>query len=489
MNANVTLYAVWETISTGTTYTVIYDANGEDSGTAPVDGNSYAPGGSVTVLGNTGSLTKSGHTFMGWALNSAGSGVVYTSGDAYTIHADTTFYAVWDDNSNPVTYYTLTVQAGVGGTVNTAVNGLYQGGSVVTITATPNTNYSFNGWTSSVNGVPANVSNSNTTLTMPASNVTVTANFTYSGGGSGGSGGSGGGTSTYTVTYTANGGTGSDHKVSSISSGSSHTVLPRNTTGISRDNYTFTGWNTKADGSGTTYSAGDKITITSNVTLYAKWESTGSSGVGDLLDTVNHRVYLNGYPDGSVRPDNAITRAEAASIFYRLLKDPGTDSGGKFSDVKSGEWYAQAVNYLASIGILTGYPDGSFKPNAPITREEFAAIASRFDSLDTSVANVFSDVHANSWAVSYINSAYAKGWINGYPGGTFKPDNNITRAEVVTIVNAMLGRKIDKAALAQVENPYYDLKKSHWAYSDIIEASVVHEYVKDKNGVETWQTW
>ncbi|HMM05586.1 MAG TPA: S-layer homology domain-containing protein [Clostridiales bacterium] len=295
------------------------------------------------------------------------------------------------------------------------------------------------------------------------------------------------GITTYIVTYNANGGVGSDHQVSEILANSKHTMLTASVAGISREGYDFMGWNTKADGIGTAYAAGSSLTVTQSLTLYAQWKKTADKD--GLFESTLHPVYLNGYPDGSIRPDNPMTRAEVASIFYRLLKTSGTAQGGSFPDVVDSAWYAQAINYLTSIGVLNGYPDGSFKPNAFITRAEFTAIVSRVSVLDGATVNVFPDVRSDSWAANYINSVYAKGWIKGYPDGTFKPDNDIARAEVVKIVNTMLNRKIDKETLAQVKNPYQDLSKDHWAYADIIEASVVHEYTRDNTGGEIWKTW
>jgi len=205
--------------------------------------------------------------------------------------------------------------------------------------------------------------------------------------------------------------------------------------------------------------------------------------------TEDHIPYINGYPDGTVRPDRAITRAEAAMVFYRLLKDHPEAAGGRFSDVPDGEWYAEAVNCLAELGIIDGYPDGSFKPDATMTRAEFATLASRFDELGAVDADIFEDVPPTHWAVAYINSAYAKGWINGYPDGTFKPEGLITRGEVVTLVNAMLSRKIDADALSAVECPFPDIGAGHWAYAEIIEASAPHEYERDEDGNEIWTEW
>ncbi|UZN00691.1 S-layer homology domain-containing protein [Lysinibacillus sp. MHQ-1] len=179
------------------------------------------------------------------------------------------------------------------------------------------------------------------------------------------------------------------------------------------------------------------------------------------LETGEHIKYINGYPDGSVKPGSSITRAEAAAIYFRLIKDENKNIAvnGTFSDVGGDTWYAQSVNYLASQGILVGYRDGTFKPRQTITRAEFAAIASRFDNLLTNENTSFKDVSIDHWAAAYIDSAYTKGWINGYPDGSFRPASSITRAEVVKIINNMLNRKIELSDIPSDAVQYKDLTK------------------------------
>jgi len=205
-----------------------------------------------------------------------------------------------------------------------------------------------------------------------------------------------------------------------------------------------------------------------------------------LLETGEHRVYITGYNDNTVRPNNPITRAETAVIFFRLLsgEEKHIPSISTFNDTVPGAWYAQAVNHLARINIITGYQDGSFRPNQPITRAEFATIASRFDKLEASQSDSFPDV-AGHWARAYINSAALKGWISGYPDGTFRPQRNITRAEVVRIVNTMLNRKILPEDIPAGVIRFTDLQ-THWAYTDIVEASNAHDYTRKENGYEIW---
>lgn len=206
------------------------------------------------------------------------------------------------------------------------------------------------------------------------------------------------------------------------------------------------------------------------------------------LEREDHIQYLQGYQDKTVRPDNNISRAEAAAIFFRLIKDTGKNNvqNNKFSDVDSSAWYAQAVNYLANNSILEGYEDGTFWPEQPVTRAEFAAIASRFDNLTESGSNIFYDVTADHWAAKYIGSAYAKGWIKGYADESFKPENFISRAEVVTIINTVLNRKIELVDIPADASQYNDLSSLHWAYCDIIEASSEHKYTRGANGSEIW---
>ena len=218
----------------------------------------------------------------------------------------------------------------------------------------------------------------------------------------------------------------------------------------------------------------------------------GSYNLKETLETDKHIAYLSGYPNGTVRPDGSITRAEAAMIFWRLLRtsDKSSTVGTRFRDVKDGQWYSQAVSYLATMGILLGYPDGTFRPNQRITRAEFTTIAARFDSLITDVANPFSDLKASHWASQYILSAYSKGWVTGYADGSFKPSATINRGEAVAIVNRMLGRvlTIDEVP-AEFYTLYSDLPTTHWAFSDIIEASVEHEHEYKSDGTEVWTKW
>ena len=205
------------------------------------------------------------------------------------------------------------------------------------------------------------------------------------------------------------------------------------------------------------------------------------------LELDDHRIYLYGYPDDTVRPEKGITRAEAASIFYRLLQAEymGGGTTAVFSDVPDEAWFSQAINTLAEMEKILGYEDGTFRPDDPITRAEFATIATRFDDLSPASGIVFNDVLEGHWAIDYIQSAYAAGWVGGYEDGTYRPEQNISRAEVVKIVNTML-KRLPEATPDDLENPYTDIEAPHWAYTHIIEASIEHRYERDNNNPEKW---
>ncbi len=201
------------------------------------------------------------------------------------------------------------------------------------------------------------------------------------------------------------------------------------------------------------------------------------------LNTRDHYRYMVGYEDKTFRPNREMTRAEVATMFVRLLDDKSASSSQAktFKDVKAKDWYADPVAYASYRGIVSGYPDGTFKPNAPISRAEFASIAARFADLTKTEPLSFSDVAKGNWAYNSIAKASSQGWLSGYPDGTFRPNNKINRAEVTSITNRMLGRKADLDSIAK--NPgqvvsYKDVDKDAWWYGDIMEASNGHDYDK-----------
>ena len=210
------------------------------------------------------------------------------------------------------------------------------------------------------------------------------------------------------------------------------------------------------------------------------------------LNTTDHFAYIIGYPDGTVQPGGQITRAEVATIFFRLLTDDVRDENltktNRYSDVTRADWYNTAVSTLSSMGIITGYPDGTFRPNAAITRAEFAAIAARFDHDGDKTAAKFSDI-ATHWAKDEISIAYNNGWITGYPDGTFGPQRDITRAETMTLVNRVLNRQpeTEDDLLPNMAVWTDNANPKAWYYLAVQEATNSHYYeFKTNSKYEKW---
>lgn len=210
------------------------------------------------------------------------------------------------------------------------------------------------------------------------------------------------------------------------------------------------------------------------------------------LELDKHDAYICGYPDGTVKPERQITRAEVATIFYRLLKDEARENvwsrTNSYSDVASGAWYNSAVSTLTNAGILTGYPDGTFCPNAPITRAEFATIAARFYHAPEVTGDAFPDI-SGSWAREYINRAAARDLVHGYKDGTFHPDQNIKRNEAMEIINNVLFRTPDKEHFLpdMVTWPDNPDTPGNWSYEAVQEATNNHDYERVNNtSPETW---
>lgn len=290
-----------------------------------------------------------------------------------------------------------------------------------------------------------------------------------------------------------------------VKMGGSYTVAPAQTTSQSR--YTFSGWRINGVGDVVTEIKDIQQDVINLVGVWSYRSGGGSSGGGggrkptvDIPDDVptglngdDHFAYIVGYPDGNVNPGGNITRAEVATIFFRLLTEDvrtaNSTQSNSLSDVSRGQWFNHAISTLSSMGIVKGNPDGTFDPDAPITRAEFAAIAARFDDKNTNNTSNFSDI-ASHWAKDEIGVAANKGWINGYPDSTFRPDQYITRAEAMTLVNRVLNRLPEKS-----EDLLDDMIKwpdnadaSVWYYLAVQEATNSHDY-SDKSDADKYEKW
>ena len=414
---------------------------------------------------------RNGYTFLGW----------YTAADdgdranfEDTVNRPTTLYAHWAKNA-AVTFR--------------IVNGTWSGGAAedktVTVVLYPQADGTASG-TLDASYVPQimlpapgyeNIAGGweqtpNTDPNGITGDVTYVYRFASTGGGS-----SSGHSTRYTLHYESNGGTA--YKDERCSSGTKVTLDKTPT----RESYTFTGW--YADKALTQKIT--SVTMNSDKTVYAGWEATG---VPDKLNGDDHFAYVIGYPDGKVHPEGNISRAEVATIFFRLLKadirDGNLTADNDFSDVSDGQWHNKAISTMAKLGIVKGRRADRFDPDASITRAEFAAICARFSTKPVENSGSFSDISGH-WAENEIERAAAFGWISGYPDGTFRPDARITRAEAMTMINRVLCRMPQSESdLLDSMVTWPDNKPSDWHYLAVQEATNSHDFNRQGEVGESW---
>ncbi len=293
------------------------------------------------------------------------------------------------------------------------------------------------------------------------------------------SSGGGGGVTRYTVKFETDGGTKiSDSRVAR----NTKLAKPQDP---AKEDYIFDGWYTEKTFENL-YDFESKVT--KSFTLYAKWRKTN---VSDILNTSEHFAYVKGYSDNTVRPENNITRAETTEIFFRLLNEETRNANlvytNNFADADDDAWYNTSVSTMAKLGIIKGKTHVAFAPDDFITRAEFAAICARFDESEFDKNDTFTDISGH-WAEAEIYEAAAHGWIKGYEDGTFRPDEFITRAEAITMINRMLDRTpetvddLNDNMIKWEDNS----DESAWYYIAIQEATNDHSYVKIDNGNEKW---
>ena len=489
----VNLYAVWAE----DVYTIHVSFNDND--------NEYLGGGDVIStypdqeLGSIPTPTApEGMTFAGWKVW-LGNEPMYEGEFTFTAlealyeeldgpitwvngeEAWLTFEAVYSEKADEETF-TVTFDSNGGSSVNAQT---VESGKTVAKPADPTRDgYDFEGWFTDED------------LTIKYDfNTPVTADITLYAAWDKQSSGCGGGgsseTETYAVYYHSN--YGSDERKTGGRYEENDEVEVRDNDWWDRDNYRFLGWNTEEDGSGRDYDPEDTFDMPDeDVHLYAQWRRTASdpsdSGTDRWLETQDHRLYMVGYPDDTFGPDRNMTRAEVAQMFYALLLDQNVSYTENFSDVPSDAWYAEAVNTLAALGMIDGYPDCTFRPDATITRAEFCVIALAFAYEPESFDCSFYDVSVNDWFYDYVAQATSYGWISG-GSGAFRPNDAITRAEVSVIVNNMLGRVADEDYVDRHEDElttFPDVTSSYWAYYSIMETTNSHDYTKS-NGTENWR--
>ena len=398
--------SICRTRMTAQTYTVTYHRNGADSGET-VDSRSYIFGDLAVVSEN--GYVRDGHSFVGWNTQRDGSGTHHVPGSSITVTDHIHLYAQWTRNSSgddDDTGYTLRLtklDAGDGTPLSGAKFELWRVG---TRSDTRLGVYETNryGWTQ------AEVSQSGDYYwveTVPPEG------------------------------YRLNGG-----------------KHPTNTSKNSR------------------------------ITVY------NAEAAVPALFTDNHYAYIVGGPDGTVRPNDSMTRAGVATIFFRLLKDSVRDAnlltGCTYTDVPDGHWANTAISTMTGLDIVRGYDAAAFGPGDPITRAQFAAICARFDTGKSNGSRTFSDIEGH-WAKAYIERAAELGWISGFQDGTFRPDAYITRAQAVTMINRMLNRvPEDPSDLLPGMNVWPDCRHGDWFYLAIQEATNSHDYRRKAGSYETW---
>ena len=449
------LYAKWVPNDFEVSY---FYQNEQGTETQFGDIDTYAFGTDVTV--RTAHPEKEGYTFTGWT-NIANIVTVDTTTGKFIMPAKPVrFDATFEINQYNVTYKVGTEVVGTD---------VYNFNSDVVIRPVPTKEgHTFTGWTSTDSAF------NDKGFKMPAHAVVIEGTFAIN---------------RYTVTYKVDGKeVGTD--VYNFNSDVAIRPVP------TKEGYTFSGWKIgNADAENFKMPAHDVViegtfAKNSSGSHHRRPTVTIPDDVPTGLNGDDHYAYIVGYPDKTVRPQNGITRAEVATIFFRLLTDEtrnaNSTKSNSYSDVAAGAWYNHAVSTLSAMGIVKG-SNGKFNPNAPITRAEFAAIAARFDDKANTTTADFSDI-ASHWAKNEISAASNNGWITGYPDGTFRPDNKITRAEAMTLVNRVLKR------LPETEEDLHDdmikwsdnSDVSQWFYLDVQEATNSHYYQTKENQFEKW---
>ena len=529
-------------------HAVSYAANGDDVTNLPEsseESHKYYRG-TYTVAEKE--PERKGYTFKGWKLDDS----LLHAGDEITLDSDVTLTAEWEKNTpDSPTYYPVYVYARfINGTKHLSGDTkIFKNGAEKTITWNEDSNkgalsvyyITFGHITDGTTVAPAKdtsvafTGNLNDMVDFEGigsakdndfapSDVTEWSSLSYSTGTTGFHGNASwhldGDIRVYTVAYADGLDEASEETVAGMPETDAkyyfgtYTVTDAVPT---REGYTFDGWTPDGALVGETINLGDISDKTAaEVTLTAQWtkndeqptkkrhhsvtedtapeppvvEIADAEALG--LNDTDHYAYIVGYGNGEVRPQNSITRAEVASIFFRLLEDDVRDANytreNKFTDVSADAWYCSAVSTLSAMGILSGYPDATFRPNASITRAEFAAIATRFDADGDKTPASFGDI-ANHWAKDEIAVAANNGWVNGYEDGTFRPQNNITRAETMSLVNRVLNRKPETAEdlLSDMITFTDNADTNAWYYLAVQEATNSHyNTFKENSAYETW---
>ena len=434
----------------------------EVKATLPVNKDTYTIGQQVPTAAKPANVTVGDYiwSLKAWKL---GDNEIVPNNSVPMVEGGLNFVGIWTREKATVT---VTFDAN-GGTVAPTSKTITKG-STLTLPTPVLSGYSFDGWfTEKTGGTQVNAG-----ATFDK-DTTLYAHWTKKSS-------SGGGSSSrdydYTLRYVTNGGKSIASETKSKRWTKDYEDLPMPT----RAGYRFDGW--YYDSALKNEVTGDVKVNSRTVTLYAGW--IGSS-VPDSLNGEDHFAYVQGYADGTVRPNTPVTRAQVATILFRLLdesvrKEYLTENN-TFTDVASNYWANTAISTMANMGVFKGRTADRFDPNAPITRGEFAAVCARFDDSKVKTTETYSDIDGY-WAANEILRAAALGWVQGYQDGSYRPNNSITRAQVVTMINRVLCRMPEKNAdLLKGMSSFTDCAEDDWCYLAIQEATNSHDY-KTKSG-------
>lgn len=448
-------------------YVLTFQTNG---GTNIGSNNKVVAEDGTTITLSEYTTTKSGSRFIGWYSDEALTKPV----TSITLDENKTVYAKWEAL---LTYCTLTFETNGGTTVAPVTK---EKDSVISLSqhTTEKTGYTFKGWYND-----AALTKKVTSITLD-SDKTVYAKWSKNTS-------TGGSTVTitrYTITFEVNGGTSLD-PVSKVRG----TTVDLSKYITKKEGYSFNGWHTDKELTNKV----TEIKATSNMTLYAGWVE-GDNGYKDApnykpdIFASEHYAYLVGREDGCIWPEAKLTRAEAAEMFYRLLNSEVRTEAysveNRFKDVSADDWFNESVSTLANLEVLIGRSEGVFEPNAEITRAELTTIVARLSEASYIGQDRFDDI-VGHWAQNYINIAASIGWVYGDENGKFRPDDFITRAEVVTLINRALNRmpEIKADMLPNMITPPDNTDENAWYYTAIQEAVNSHNFKRKADGVyEIW---
>jgi len=473
VKGDVDLYALWLPLDLKVTY-----SKGNADGTAPTDDTKYAAGQHVTVK-DKGDLERLGFSFAGWNTKPDGTGITYQPGSTFVIEADTDLYAVWTNllyihisaETDPGVFdaghseYSATVPYEIDHVDLTVVfthdKVKYSIGTDDPTKATELTTL-----TATEIGLEVGVNKLYVYSTDDKGNAlkyvyTITRKPS-SGGGSSSSGG-GSGTTYYPVVYVPGEGGELPGEIATeqVASGGYPKKIP---VVIVKGGYTFKGWSLD----GKTVVDPKTVRINKLTTFKAVYDFNAAA-------SPEHVWYMQGYEDGTFRPNGPLYRSEIAAMLARL--DPTYRQGAKtptFPDVEPGTWYYSYIGHAQAVGLVRGYLDGTFRPTAKITRAEFVTIMCNYLGLKNTGKATFSDTSGH-WAEGYIAQLTSIGAINGYPDGTFRPNGEISRAEAAKIVNRVFDRLPTPKLVEDHDLPYSDVPDLYWAREDIVEATFQHK--------------